>query len=123
MFDAQAWYVRDVILGKIAVPDEALRVLDVSDRQKAEEHLKDGRSGICYQGAYISELMNETDCPRFDVGATNKAFTAYVGHKKKGIMTFRDHCFESAITKKRAPKHSTRWSDDMDDSLDAYLKK
>ncbi len=123
MFDAQAWYVRDIILGKIVVPDEGSRVLDIVTRQKAEERLVDGQAGVCYQGAYISELINETDCPRFDVNATNRAFIEYIGHKKKGIMTFRDNCFESAITKKLAPTYHTCWTEAMDDSLDSYLKK
>ena len=46
MFDAQAWYVRDIILGKIVVPDERLRVLDIAARQKAEEQLGDSLAGI-----------------------------------------------------------------------------
>ncbi len=123
MFDAQAWYVRDIILGKIVVPDERSRVLDITARQKAEERLEDSLAGICYQGAYVSELINETDCPRFEIGMTNRAFIEYVGHKKEGIMTFRDQCFKSAITKRLAPMHHTRWTEAMDDSLESYLVK
>ena len=123
MFDAQAWYVRDIILGKIFVPDEESRVLDVTARQKAEERLSDDRAGIFYQGAYVSELISETDYPMFDIDAANSAFIEYKRHKKKGIMTFRDCCFESAITGKLAPMHHTRWIEAMDDSLASYLKK
>ena len=123
MFDAQAWYVRDIILGKIIVPDEGSRVLDVTARQKAEERLEDYQAGICYQGAYISELINETDYPTFDIDAANRAFIKYIGHKKEGIMTFRDRCFKSAITGKLAPIHHTTWIEAMDDSLASYLKK
>ena len=31
MFDAQAWWARDVILGHIAVPDKAAMLADVED--------------------------------------------------------------------------------------------
>ena len=64
MFDAQAWYVRDVIMGKITLPDskEAL-VKDVNDRVAAEDAIEDDYGAIAYQGAYVGELIEETDYP------------------------------------------------------------
>jgi len=40
MFDAQAWYVRDVILGKIQVPSKDEMQADWAQRRKEEEAIK-----------------------------------------------------------------------------------
>lgn len=122
MFDAQAWYVRDIIMGKIAVPDMAKRKADVVKRVKDEDALEDDYAAIAYQGAYVQELIDETDYPSFDVEAANQAFYEWKKHKKKGIMTFRDHAYVSPMTKKQSPEHHTKWTQALDDSLESYLR-
>lgn len=122
MFDAQAWYVRDIIMGRIAVPDLAARKADVAARKAAEDALADDYACIDYQGAYTQELIDETDYPSFDIAASNAAFYAWKKHKKQGIMTFRDNGYVSPMTGTRAPAHHTPWAEAMDDSLEAYLK-
>lgn len=123
MFDAQAWWVRDAIMGKIAIPsDEAARRKDVAEREAAEDALEDDYACIRYQGAYTGELIAETDYPSFDVDASNEAFFQWKKHKKKGIMAFRDHGYVSPMTGTLAPPHHTPWKDAMDDSLESYLQ-
>jgi trimethylamine monooxygenase len=122
MFDAQAWWVRDVILGQIDLPDQATMNADPKARAAAEDALLDDYACIAYQGAYTAELIEETDYPSFDVEAANQAFYAWKKHKKKGIMTFRDHGYVSPMTGTQAPTHHTPWVDALDDSLAAYLK-
>ena len=122
MFDAQAWWVRDAIMGKIAIPDEAARRADVEARQAAEGALADDYACIDYQGAYTKELIDETDYPSFDVEASNKAFYQWKKHKKAGIMDFRNHGYVSPMTGTEAPPHHTPWKDALDDSLESYLK-
>ncbi len=122
MFDAQAWYARDVIMGKITVPDEAARVADVVARVAAEDAVEDDYGAIRYQGDYVKELIAETDYPSFDVDGANEAFFQWKKHKKENIMTFRDKGHESVITGTMAPSHHTTWSEAMDDSLESYLK-
>ena len=122
MFDAQAWWVRDVILGRISAPtDKATLAADATDREAAEDALEDDYACIRYQGDYVRELMEETDYPTFDIEAANQAFFEWKKHKKKGIMTFRDHGYTSPITGTQAPPHHTAWKEALDDSLDAYL--
>ena len=123
MFDAQAWYVRDIIMGRIALPDAAVMEADVLARQEAEEALEDDYACIRYQGAYTGELIDETDYPTFDIEAANQAFIEWKGHKKKGIMTFRDHGYKSPMTGTLAPAHHTSWVDALDDSLESYLQE
>jgi len=122
MFDAQAWYVRDLIMGRIALPDQATREQDVIDRVVREDAGKDDYDAIRYQGDYVQELISETDYPSFDVAGAIDAFIEWKGHKKKDIMTFRNNCYRSVITGTMAPAHHTPWKDALDDSLEVYLK-
>ncbi len=122
MFDAQAWYVRDIIMDRISVPDLKAREADVAKRKTDEAALEDDYACIAYQGAYTLELIEETDYPSFDVEASNQAFYAWKKHKKKGIMTFRDNGYVSPMTGTQAPAHHTPWKDALDDSMEAYLK-
>ncbi len=123
MFDAQAWWVRDVILGRIAIPaDKAALVRDVIDRVAAEDAGKDAHDAIHYQGDYVKELIAETDYPSFDVDGACEAFFEWKHHKGDGIMTFRDHAYRSVITGTMAPTHHTPWRDALEDSMESYLR-
>ncbi len=123
MFDAQAWWARDVILGRIAIPaDKSALLQDVSARVAAEDAGTDAHDAIQYQGDYVKELIGETDYPTFDVDGACAAFFAWKDHKKQGIMTFRDHAYRSVITGSMAPVHHTAWKDALEDSMESYLK-
>ena len=122
MFDAQAWWARDVIMGKITLPDTATMRADVADRIAREDAGEDDYDAIWYQGDYIKELVAETDYPSFDVEGACTAFKQWKGHKKAGIMTFRDNSYASVMTGTMAPKHHTPWKDALDDSLAVYLQ-
>ncbi|MDG0982132.1 MAG: NAD(P)/FAD-dependent oxidoreductase [Tateyamaria sp.] len=122
MFDAQSWWVRDVIMGQISLPSHAAMLADVAERKKAEAKLEDDYACIWYQGGYTKELIDETDYPDFDIEGACQAFKEWKGHKKKNIMTFRDNSYRSVITKTMAPVHHTPWKDALDDSLDVYLQ-
>jgi trimethylamine monooxygenase len=107
MFDAQAWWVRDAIMGRIALPtDRAVLLKDVADRVASEDAGKDTHDAIQYQGDYVKELIAETDYPSFDVDGACQAFFEWKDHKKAGIMTFRDHAYKSVITGARTEPHT-----------------
>ncbi|MFZ1726528.1 MAG: NAD(P)/FAD-dependent oxidoreductase [Albidovulum sp.] len=123
MFDAQAWWVRDAIMGKIAVPsDKATLVADVDARVKAEDAGEDSYDAIRYQGDYVKELIAETDYPSFDVDGANEAFFKWKKHKVENIMGFRNNSYKSVITGTMAPAHHTPWKDALDDSMESYLQ-
>ena len=122
MFDAQAWYVRDIIMGRVQVPDRDVRAADVVDREAREDALEDDYGAIRYQGDYVRELIAETDYPSFDVDGANEAFFQWKKHKKQNIMAFRDNGYKSVITGTMAPNHHTPWVDAMDDSMESYLR-
>ena len=122
MFDAQAWYVRDVIMGRIQMPDRDARAADVVEREASEDAIEDDYGAIRYQGDYVRELIAETDYPSFDVDGANDAFFQWKKHKKQSIMTFRDNSYRSVMTGTMAPAHHTVWVDAMDDSMKSYLR-
>ena len=57
MFDAQAWWVRDAIMGRLVIPQDKARLLaDVAEREAREERSDDAKYAIAYQGDYVKEL-------------------------------------------------------------------
>jgi trimethylamine monooxygenase len=122
MFDAQAWYVRDIILGRIEVPaDKQVLMADVAEREAREEASDDVKYAINYQADYIKELIADTDYPSFNVDGATEAFMEWKKHKAKDIMAFRNNSYTSVITGTKAPVHHTPWKDALDDSMAAYL--
>ncbi len=121
MFDAQAWYARDVILGRIELPDAAEQARWISDSQAAEDALEDDYGAIDFQGAYTQDLVDQTDYPDFNTPLVNKMFYDWKKHKKQSIIGYRDHGHTSPLTGTVSPIHHTRWEDALDDSLESYL--
>ncbi len=123
MFDAQAWWVRDAVMGRIAIPtDKAVLLKDVEDRVAGEDAGQDAHDAIHYQGDYVKELIAETDYPSFDVDGACEAFFEWKEHKKKDIMGFRNNAYKSVITGTMAPVHHTPWKDALEDSMESYLR-
>ena len=122
MFDAQAWYARDVIMGRLDVPSQAEMHADIDKWREAEDNLPDDYACIEFQGKYTMDLMALTDYPEFDCAGANEAFFQWKKHKKENIMTFRNNGYKSALTGTMAPAHHTPWKDALDDSLESYLQ-
>jgi trimethylamine monooxygenase len=122
MFDAQAWYVRDIILGRITVPPEAELKADFDKWRAREETLEDAEQMIWFQGDYVKELIDATDYPSFDIEGVNRTFMEWEHHKAENIMGFRDNGYRSLMTGTMSPKHHSKWVDALDDSKEAYLQ-
>jgi len=122
MFDAQAWYVRDIILGSITLPPEAELKADFDKWRAREETLEDAEQMIWFQGDYVQELIDATDYPNFNIEDTNKTFMEWEHHKAEDIMGFRNNSYRSLMTGTMSPKHHTPWLEELDDSMGAYLK-
>jgi trimethylamine monooxygenase len=122
MFDAQAWYARDVIMGRIKLPSKAeMKAYDEAWLAR-EAKLEDAEQMIWFQGDYVKELIDMTDYPSFDVEGVNKTFMEWEHHKEADIMGFRDNAYRSLMTGNMAPVHHTPWMKAMDDSMKSYLK-
>ncbi len=121
MFDAQAWYVRDVILGRIKLPKADAMKKNSKAWRKREEKLEDAEQMIWFQGDYVKELIAATDYPNFDIEETNKTFMVWEHDKAADIMGYRNKAYKSLMTGTMSPVHHTPWLEAMDDSMETYL--
>lgn len=121
MFDAQAWYVRDVIMDRIALPSAQTMQQHSAEWRAREEALQDAKQQIYFQGDYVKDLMTDTDYPPFDVDTVNDMFVEWKHHKQEDIMGYRNHSFTSVLTGNVQGKHHKTWVDEMDDSMENYL--
>ena len=122
MFDAQAWWARDVILGRITLPSKAEMQADSATWRAREEVLETDEQMIWFQGDTTRELIEATDYPSFDIEGVNRTFMEWEHHKHEDIMGFRDNAYRSLMTGTMSPKHHTPWVEEMDDSMEAYLR-
>ncbi|WP_104087342.1 NAD(P)-binding domain-containing protein [Arthrobacter sp. GMC3] len=121
MFDAQAWFARDVMTGKIELPSQQAREADIQLWLERLAALPDHNAEADFQSDYLRELIDATDYPPFDLDAVSQLFKDWMGHKESDILGYRDMVHRSVVTGTMATKHHTRWLNAMDDSLDRYL--
>ena len=121
MFDAQAWYARDVILGRIKLPSKAEMQKDDEKWVKREEALKDAFAKIDFQADYVRDLCAATDYPKFDIDMTVDEFKEWEHDKEDSIVGYRNKAFKSPCTGTMAPVHHTPWLEAMDDTMKTFL--
>ena len=122
MFDCQAWYARDVIMGKIKLPSDAEIEADIKKWVAEEESLEDPIQMIDFQTEYTKELHAASDYPSIDFELIRKHFKEWEHHKEEDILTYRNRSFSSPVTGTVAPIHHTPWAEAMDDSMDTFMK-
>ncbi|HEY9211346.1 MAG TPA: NAD(P)/FAD-dependent oxidoreductase [Ancylobacter sp.] len=123
MFDAQAWYARDVIMGRIVLPSPEAMAADIAKWLAAEALLETPFQAIDFQTDYMKELIPATDYPMFDLDSVAALFKVWEHDKEKSIMGYRDNSYVSIMTGNMAPKHHTPWLEALDDSFDAFINK
>lgn len=122
MFDAQAWYVRDVILGRIEVPSEPDRARHITEWIAKFEAIETVEDEVQFQADYIRDLIELTDYPMFDLDEVVRTFLTWQEHKHENILTYRDRVHRSVMTGTLAAEHHTTWLEELDDSLERYLE-
>lgn len=123
MFDAQAWYARDVVLGQMQLPNPGVMIDDIQKWTADEEAVADAFQAIDFQTEYVRDLLKPTDYPRLDVDEVARMFKVWEHHKMENILTYRDKAFKSVLTGTLAPVHHTPWMKALDDSLETYLNQ
>lgn len=121
MFDAQAWYARDIIMGRLPLPSREEQQKDMDAWRAKEEALQNPFEAIDFQTEYVRDLLSKTDYPRLDVDRVAELFKEWEHHKVEGILTYRDRSYPSTLTGNMAPVHHTVWMKALDDSLEAFL--
>lgn len=123
MFDVQAWYARDVVLGRITLPAATAMAEDIALWQQREEALADAFEQIDYQKDYIVDLAKYVDYAPCDWEMTTALFKEWEHDKEHSILGYRDKAFTSPCTGTKAPVHHTPWIEAMDDSMAAFLNQ
>lgn len=123
MFDAQAWFARDIMMGKIEVPEESERTKDINKWIKRSSLNKDHDDEVDFQTDYVKDLISATDYPEFDLDAVGKLFKQWLKDKDENILEYRDKTYKSVITGTQAETHHTSWMDEMDDSFERFLSE
>lgn len=121
MFDAQAWYARDFILGRLQIPEKSNRSVDIQDWVAREVNGKTAFDHIDFQTAYIKDLIRQTDYPGFNLDRVATMFKSWVKDKESDVLTYRDKIYTSVMDECKAEKHHTPWMKELDDSLERYL--
>jgi len=122
MFDCQAWYARDVIMGKIQMPSADEIEKDINKWVAQEEKLEDPIQMIDFQTEYTKDLHEASDYPNIDFELIRVHFKEWEHCKEEDIMTYRNRSFSSPVTGTVAPLHHTPWGEAMDDSMETFMK-
>jgi trimethylamine monooxygenase len=122
MFDAQAWYTRDLIMKKIEVPSLANIEKNINYWLSKEEKLSDPLQMIDFQTEYTIDLCKDINYPEIDFELIRKHFYKWEHDKEEDILKYRNQSFSSAVTGSIAPIHHTEWIKAMDDSMEAFMK-
>jgi len=147
MFDAQAWLIRDFILGKYRQPVACTKnMLDIISKKnddektagekKAEANYMDTlmwmereawviknlsvKAMVEFQGDYVKTLCELSDYPSVDVDSRNGLFLDWAQNKQNNIMTFRDIGHKSSLTGTVGLVPHKPWLQSYDDSLEAF---
>ncbi|MDV8001668.1 NAD(P)/FAD-dependent oxidoreductase [Rhodococcus sp. IEGM 1408] len=121
MFDAQAWYVRDLILGRTPLPSAEQRAAHMRTWRDRFQELGGDADDVRFQADYVRDLIDATDYPMFDLDEVVRIFLAWKGEKYENILTYRDKSYRSVLTGTVASTHHTPWLRELDDSLERYL--
>lgn len=121
MFDAQAWFARDLMTGKTALLGYEERVESTNRWLAREEAAQTPEQHVDFQTAYVRDLVGRTDYPDFDLERVGEMFKSWLRDKEEDLLRYRDKNYTSVITNTKAPKHHTPWMKEMDDSLERYL--
>ncbi|GAA4119062.1 NAD(P)-binding domain-containing protein [Enteractinococcus coprophilus] len=123
MFDAQAWYVRDLILDRAELPSAGDRAAHIQTWVKRFHDLSTEAEEVRFQADYIRDLIDNSDYPMFDLDAVVEIFLAWVRDKKENVLTYRDKQHRSVMTGTMSARHHTPWIRELDDSLQRYLSQ
>lgn len=121
MFDAQAWYARDTVLGRLTLPPRHQMAANIEDWRARLATCTNPSDEIDFQADYMADLYKEVDYPAYDLDLTREHFKTWEHHKEESIVGYRDRTFASPCTGTVAPLHHTSWWQELDDSMAAFL--
>jgi trimethylamine monooxygenase len=121
MFDAQAWYARDHILGRIPLPPPEDMAADIAHWRTRLAGCTGPLDEIDFQAAYLQDLSKNIDYPSYDLDLTRTHFKTWEHDKMTSITGYRDRSFSSPCTRTTPPPHHTPWWQEHDDTMTTFL--
>ena len=121
MFDAQAWYARDYVLGRIPLPSRDEMAADIAKWRDQLAECAGPSDEIDFQADYVEDLNKDVDYPSYDVDLTRAHFKDWEHDKQASITGYRDRSFSSPCTGTIAPVHHTPWWQELDDTTATFL--
>ncbi|VEG51880.1 flavin-containing monooxygenase FMO [Mycolicibacterium aurum] len=123
MFDPQAFLARDVVLGRLPLPDADTMAADVAAWLAKYAEVDSVAGQIDFQTDYVRDLMTLSDYSAFDIDLVRQHFFTWEHDKEASITGYRDKSFASPCTGTVGPPPHTTWWDELDDSLARFLKR
>lgn len=111
MFQHQGYFARDIINGKIPVPDADTMQASFDIEREAEAKLVTDEDMIRFQAKYCDDLADLTGEEKCD---TSEIFIEWEHHKHENILTYRDKQFKNFFTQRLADANEKRWIDDTE---------
>ena len=118
--DAQIWYVRDHILGRITLPDAEARLKDAAEWQAREAKVNGFADSVEYIIGYVADLLAPTDYPRIDLKGAAYKLECCMRDKAEDILHYRDKAHASHITGTVAAIKQIPWFESKEDGK--YIK-
>jgi len=125
-FDVQALLAKDLILGRISLPNEKEMDSDIKKWREKDVDSKTDEEMIQFQTDYMMDIMSilkdgkeYVDDPK--LLDYSKEFVEWEHDKHHDILTYRDSVFRSKISGKTAKQFHTPWAKRFDDSMEHYL--
>ncbi len=109
LFDGQGWYARDVILGRIKLPDVDERKMDINKWLSKESNVGNLSEFVQFQMDYILDLLSNTNFPPIDMNGLANIFKAWAMDKNEDIITFRNKTYRSIFTGTMAEANPIPW--------------
>ncbi|CAF2744489.1 unnamed protein product [Rotaria sp. Silwood2] len=120
----QAWYARDLILGKINLlitKEEMLNdMTHWQIRAKAVQNISDYSQ---FTRDYIQDLIDATGYPLFNIDQMVRILIECAQSRIENLLTYREKTYVSTVTNTPAKQHHTPWLREMDDRLENFLEK
>ena len=98
MFEAQSYYARDFILGRLILPEtEEERQVDIAKWQEREQETKECVDICKFQVDYVDELLAATDCAKLNTDGIMTIFKGWI-RDREDIATMREKTYASTLT-------------------------
>lgn len=123
MFDAQAWYARDICMGKIEVEqDKRKRQEDIDVWARRFKDCKSGHDEIDFQRDLVADIFKNVDYPEHGHEKRAELLHRWKNDRHTNILTYRDQSYKSVVTDHVAPLPRVPWHKNMDDSIEGFIK-